>query len=62
MLECREALALAPDQGTERVSLLAVADDVEAARLASLDLDATIAARAASTAPARPPAPGRPRT
>ena len=40
VLERREALALAPDQGTELLALTLGAEDVEPARLAGLDLDA----------------------
>jgi len=40
VLQGRQALALPPDQGPELVALALVAEDVEAARLAGLDVDA----------------------
>ena len=42
VLEGRQALALAADERPERLLLVAVGDDVEAARLAGLDLDADV--------------------
>jgi hypothetical protein len=42
VLERGQALALATDQGAEGFSLVAVADDVQAAGLAGLDLDADV--------------------